>query len=203
MPDWRHQAACRYEDPELFFPIGNTGPALLQIEDAKAVCRRCDVIDHCLQWALSSNQDAGVWGGMSEDERRTLKRKVTRDAVRYGQQIHAAAVKRYHEIRGEHLSDWAACKVVADEFGISTVQTVLAWTTASSGKNRRPGRKADPELRAHAVQLFAALRPHHSSEQAAYAAVADRVGVSAYTVGGWAREERAKTLAAAAAAKGK
>ena len=43
--DWRHTAACRDEDPELFFPIGNTGPALLQIEEAKAVCRRCDVID--------------------------------------------------------------------------------------------------------------------------------------------------------------
>ena len=43
--DWRHRAACRDEDPELFFPIGNTGPALLQIEEAKAVCRRCPVID--------------------------------------------------------------------------------------------------------------------------------------------------------------
>ena len=72
MSDWRHRAACRDEDPELFFPIGNTGPALLQIEDAKAVCRRCDVIDQCLQWALESGQDAGVWGGMSEDERRAL-----------------------------------------------------------------------------------------------------------------------------------
>lgn len=36
--DWRHNAVCREEDPELFFPIGNTGPALLQIEEAKAVC---------------------------------------------------------------------------------------------------------------------------------------------------------------------
>jgi WhiB family redox-sensing transcriptional regulator len=38
--DWRHHAACREVDPELFFPIGNTGPALLQIEEAKRVCRR-------------------------------------------------------------------------------------------------------------------------------------------------------------------
>jgi len=73
--DWRHRAACRDEDPELFFPIGNTGPALLQIEEAKAVCRRCPVIDDCLQWALDSGQDAGVWGGTSEDERRALKRR--------------------------------------------------------------------------------------------------------------------------------
>ena len=41
--DWRHRAICRDEDPELFFPIGNTGPALLQIEQAKMVCRRCPI----------------------------------------------------------------------------------------------------------------------------------------------------------------
>lgn len=76
--DWRHRAACRDEDPELFFPVGNTGPALCQIEDAKAVCRRCDVVDQCLQWALESGQDAGVAGCMSEDERRALKRRVQR-----------------------------------------------------------------------------------------------------------------------------
>ena len=76
--DWRHEAACRDEDPELFFPIGNTGPALMQIEEAKAVCRRCSVVDTCLAWALESGQDAGVWGGLSEDERRALKRRNAR-----------------------------------------------------------------------------------------------------------------------------
>ncbi|MFV0251711.1 MAG: WhiB family transcriptional regulator [Beutenbergiaceae bacterium] len=76
--DWRHGAACLTEDPELFFPIGNTGPALVQIEEAKAVCRRCDVVDQCLRWAIESGQDSGVWGGMSEDERRALKRRTAR-----------------------------------------------------------------------------------------------------------------------------
>ena len=80
--DWRHRAACRDEDPELFFPIGNTGPALLQIEEARAVCRRCEVMDTCLQWALDSGQDAGVWGGMSEYERRALKRRTARNRAR-------------------------------------------------------------------------------------------------------------------------
>ena len=80
--DWRHRAACREEDPELFFPIGNTGPALLQIEEAKAVCHRCPVIDACLGWALESGQDAGVWGGLSEDERRALKRRNARARAR-------------------------------------------------------------------------------------------------------------------------
>ncbi len=76
--DWRHRAACRAEDPELFFPVGNTGPSLLQIEEAKTVCRRCPVMEQCLDWALTTNQDAGVWGGLSEDERRSLKRRVAR-----------------------------------------------------------------------------------------------------------------------------
>ena len=44
-------------------------------DEAKAVCRRCSVTESCLQWAIESGQDAGVWGGMSEDERRALKRR--------------------------------------------------------------------------------------------------------------------------------
>ena len=80
--DWRHAARCRDEDPELFFPIGNTGPAILQIEDAKAVCRTCSVVEDCLTWALESGQDAGVWGGLSEDERRALKRRGARARAR-------------------------------------------------------------------------------------------------------------------------
>ncbi|HEX6351731.1 WhiB family transcriptional regulator [Actinophytocola sp.] len=73
--DWRHNAACRDEDPELFFPVGTSGPAILQVAQAKAVCHRCTVASDCLTWALQSGQDAGVWGGMSEDERRALKRR--------------------------------------------------------------------------------------------------------------------------------
>lgn len=80
--DWRHRAVCRDEDPELFFPVGNAGPALAQIAEAKTVCRRCPVVADCLAWALESGQDAGVWGGMSEDERRALKRKNVRGRPR-------------------------------------------------------------------------------------------------------------------------
>ena len=78
MMDWRNRAACLDEEPELFFPIGNTGLALPQIEEAKAVCRRCEVVETCLSWAMESGQDAGVWGGLSEDERRALKRRNAR-----------------------------------------------------------------------------------------------------------------------------
>jgi WhiB family redox-sensing transcriptional regulator len=82
--DWRHRAACRDEDPELFFPVGTTGPALLQIAEAKIACRRCPVSTECLNWALASGQDAGVWGGMSEEERRVVKRRHARTGARTG-----------------------------------------------------------------------------------------------------------------------
>lgn len=80
--DWRHRAACLDEDPELFFPIGVTGPALAQVEEAKKVCMRCDVRSECLQWALDNGQDHGVWGGLSEDERRSMKRRAARSRLR-------------------------------------------------------------------------------------------------------------------------
>jgi len=80
--DWRHHALCREHDPELFFPIGTTGPAAVQVDDAKTVCGRCPVVESCLSWALETGQDAGVWGGLSEDERRALKRRGVRARVR-------------------------------------------------------------------------------------------------------------------------
>lgn len=72
---------CGDEDPELFFPVGKTGPALRQIAAAKAVCRRCPVRGACLRWALDSGQDHGVWGGASEDERREIRRNETEGAA--------------------------------------------------------------------------------------------------------------------------
>lgn len=74
--DWRHYAACQGEDPELFFPVGTSGPAIVQIAEAKAVCHRCPVASECLAWALEAGEDYGVWGGMDENERRGLKRRL-------------------------------------------------------------------------------------------------------------------------------
>jgi WhiB family redox-sensing transcriptional regulator len=52
------------------------------MEQAKAVCHRCPVVQSCLDWALRSGQDSGVWGGLSEDERRALKRRQARTRIR-------------------------------------------------------------------------------------------------------------------------
>jgi len=72
--DWRAAAACRDTDPDLFFPIGTTGPAIDQIDAAKQVCQQCEAQAPCLEFALATNQESGVWGGTSEEERRKLRK---------------------------------------------------------------------------------------------------------------------------------
>jgi WhiB family redox-sensing transcriptional regulator len=72
---WRERASCRQTDPALFFPIGTTERALAEMEAAKAVCAACDVREACLEFAMETNQQAGIWGGRSEDERRRLRPK--------------------------------------------------------------------------------------------------------------------------------
>jgi WhiB family transcriptional regulator, redox-sensing transcriptional regulator len=71
--DWRLHAACRDLDPDLFFPIGTTGPSVNQIAEAKRVCLTCPVRNFCLNWAVSNYQDYGIWGGMTEVERQALR----------------------------------------------------------------------------------------------------------------------------------
>ena len=79
---WRETALCRDTDPELFFPVGTTGMALVQIDRAKQVCGECAARTACLDFALETNQDAGVWGGLSEEERRVIRRRRAAHARR-------------------------------------------------------------------------------------------------------------------------
>ena len=75
---WRERAGCRDLDTDLFFPVGEGAEAQVQIDAAKTVCASCPVRDECLAFALDTRQDAGVWGGMTEDERRRHRRRLTR-----------------------------------------------------------------------------------------------------------------------------
>lgn len=65
---WQDEALCAQADPEAFFPEKGGSTRL-----AKAVCRSCDVRAECLDYAMETNQMFGIWGGMSERERRRLK----------------------------------------------------------------------------------------------------------------------------------
>lgn len=76
--DWRARAACRTEDPELFFPIGVTPAALQQAEEAKAICRRCPVMLTCQRWAIDTGLPYGIAGGLTEEDREASRRSERR-----------------------------------------------------------------------------------------------------------------------------
>ena len=69
---WQTDALCSQTDPEAFFPEkgGST-------RDAKRVCTSCDVRSQCLEYALGNDERFGIWGGLSERERRKLKRRAS------------------------------------------------------------------------------------------------------------------------------
>lgn len=126
--DWRFRGACRDQEPDLFWPIGESAAARQQVEEAKEVCEWCPVRRECLDWALEARQDFGVWGGMSERERRVLHR---RKAKAYG----AHQVSAVDQIVTERLDLFqAAVGQGLDEAGIArelstnvqTVKNVLA-----------------------------------------------------------------------------
>lgn len=68
---WQAEALCAQTDPEAFFPEkgGST-------RDAKRICASCDVRSECLEYALNNDERFGIWGGLSERERRKLKRRA-------------------------------------------------------------------------------------------------------------------------------
>ncbi|WP_431802322.1 WhiB family transcriptional regulator [Microbacterium sp. bgisy203] len=68
---WQADALCAQTDPEAFFPEkgGST-------RDAKRICTTCDVRTECLEYALQNDERFGIWGGLSERERRKLKRRA-------------------------------------------------------------------------------------------------------------------------------
>ncbi len=72
MNEWRLEAACRSEDPEIFFPVYTYGHPELVLK-AKAICNRCPVRSDCLAFARSTRQEQGIWGGLTADERRALR----------------------------------------------------------------------------------------------------------------------------------
>ena len=68
---WQNNAACADADPEAFFPeMGSTN------RDAVSMCNICPVRQHCLEHAFMYDEPFGIWGGLSERERRRLRRRM-------------------------------------------------------------------------------------------------------------------------------
>jgi WhiB family redox-sensing transcriptional regulator len=80
---WQLEAKCAGHDPDLFFPVGTTTQANQQIQYAKEnFCSQCLVVMECLDWSIKTNQDSGIWGGKSEEERRILRRQLPKKTRR-------------------------------------------------------------------------------------------------------------------------
>lgn len=88
---WKAEGACRPLDPDLFFPVGNTGPAMAQANEAKAVCLGCPVRIRCRNYALKRPEVHGVWGGMTEEERAALQRRARRQGLAVLDVLHEGA----------------------------------------------------------------------------------------------------------------
>jgi WhiB family redox-sensing transcriptional regulator len=86
--EWWTHAACSASDPELFFPIASSGRARSQLTQAKAICARCEVQQACLDYALDARALHGIWGGMTEEECRRLRRRKRRARIH---QLHERA----------------------------------------------------------------------------------------------------------------
>lgn len=78
--NWRKGALCRDSNADLFFPIGSTGQALEMIEAAREICNQCPAKDPCLEFALQTNQEAGIWGASTEEERRMIRKSWAEEA---------------------------------------------------------------------------------------------------------------------------
>ena len=132
---WREQALCASEayDPEAWFPIGEGPTAQQQAADAKAVCYRCPVVDACLRWALNSREDTGVWGGLTEQERRRLHRRKSRTpSAPKAPRTPASVLASYsQEVEGGHVV-WTGTRVVGVG-GVEYTPTRLAWLVAEKG----------------------------------------------------------------------
>ncbi|MDD5710738.1 MAG: WhiB family transcriptional regulator [Candidatus Colwellbacteria bacterium] len=90
--EWQDQANCRGSDSDLFFLERGKSS-----QSAKVICRECQVREECLEFAINTGQRFGVWGGLSERERRRVRRERQIPLVR----------AHYTSVIADHQSDWS------------------------------------------------------------------------------------------------
>lgn len=132
---WRELAECATPgyDLEIWQPVGSGPTAQEQTDEAKAVCRRCPVIDACLSWSLEHREDTGIWGGLDEDERRRMHRRKTRTpAVNpRGRSLAEVLAERSTPLTDGHTG-WSGTTPVTIK-GACYTPAQLAWHVAYGG----------------------------------------------------------------------
>jgi len=120
-------------DGDIFFPAGSRYQVAIQAMEAKRVCGACPVRAECLDWAVETRQDAGVWGGLTENERAELLRKRTsktreefvEKVTRPKKPAVAAVLDRYWRVVELREAGWGRRRLAAD-LGVSPESVVAA-----------------------------------------------------------------------------
>ena len=117
-PTWLEYAACAGVDADLFFPVGNGDSVGEQTADAKRVCAGCPVKSECLDWALETRQYTGVWGGLSERERRGMYPPAT---------SHVDLCMGQQEYIEQRVAQGASHREIGAELGVVHSAVGRAW----------------------------------------------------------------------------
>ena len=132
--NWQEHARCRNLPPNLFFPQPT---AAAQAEQAKAECRRCPVMEQCARWAMDNNIADGVWGGLTEEERRGVRRR--------GDRRHQYKAARDAERNGQILAVERGAELLALITAGTTDEAAAEWFDVSPAAIRRATRLLVPE----------------------------------------------------------
>ena len=118
-PDWKIEGLCNEVGTELFYPP-NDDP---DTERAKRICKRCTVIDQCLEYALKNNEPYGVWGGKTPAQRRRM-----RSAQRVHRRVETVKARQSEALRLSRSG--LSAPQVAERMGV-TARTVERWKSAN------------------------------------------------------------------------
>jgi WhiB family redox-sensing transcriptional regulator len=119
---WMQDGLCRQVDADLFFPEGRGAAITVQAKEAKKVCNLCPVRATCLNWAVTTGQSSGVWGGLSEDERIPLRREHTEQRQSsYARCIDAQALIERRVAEGK------SHRQIGEELGVCHSAVGKAW----------------------------------------------------------------------------
>jgi WhiB family redox-sensing transcriptional regulator len=138
LEDLRMQGLCAQTDPELFFPAAAEGTRVgdRRRAEAKRICALCPVISECLAWALGSGEDYGIWGGMTEGERRALLTEKTRLAQPAAHAIDIGIDDNTVQSTTLHGFDCGHVRHIAAERKrvVSVGELHAVWTAAIAGE---------------------------------------------------------------------
>ncbi|MFJ7070149.1 WhiB family transcriptional regulator [Streptomyces sp. NPDC101115] len=168
-PNWRAQADCRKSgmDPDLWFPAGTTGHYLVQAYEAKRFCYACPVAITCALWAIDRKFDDGIFGGLSDKQRRTLARKAANDGLTDAELAAQVRAVWTRDAQGPLVTAYLAATIQGNDGHVwwrSRKNTVVVagrvFTPAQLAFEVGAGRRAEGQVKATCGQPHCAAPEH-------------------------------------------